>query len=354
MRHHVYNRDAAVANDDGDEPMPLSPERKAALKSWFLLIHKTLPPSWPIHSTVKELINSFMYVSKNEAYMLSILDASKPASTDFSPSCRHDGQSLAGSQVSHHTTEVTCGTWELFHAVTVGVVEYNKLSLAEKRASHIAPEAAATIIRDYVFQFGMDGDNDTASRHFLPMANACLAKHCLKPPKPTRSFFSFDRSSAATANATSSSSSPPVVEDWIRLPIWMSQVHTDINVLVQAEKSAYSSSGRRRATLQQHMDAAWPPHNYCPSCWNAVTGQWNVDAVYRYLQLEYTQIEDISPAVRYELFRMPLPRRFVETNDGQLPTMDLLQSSILLFAAAVLVLRVLSVRGRILVTPKSD
>jgi hypothetical protein len=363
MRHFVYNRDHTDNESNGanaGNSLPLSNEQRTALKSWFLLIHKTLPPSWPIHSTVKELINSFMYVSKNEAYMLSILDANRPTATDFSPACRHQA-----GRATHATTDVTCGTWELFHAVTVGVVEYNKLSQAEGK-DHMAPEAAASIMRDYVRQFGMDGDDDSTSQYFVQMADACLSTHCLKPPKQSNFWF-FGRSSSSSSSSsstdgssttnTTTSKSSSVLSDWIRLPLWLSQVHTDINMQIASEKTLQAG---RQTTVQQHLAAAWPPHRYCPSCWNAATGVWNVEAVYQYLQLEYTQIADISPEVRHELLGMPLPRRFVETNSdrryGSFPFfLDLQQSTILIFTAGVLLLRFLSVRSRILVmTPKSD
>jgi hypothetical protein len=356
MRHFVYNRDHADENGSESSArgssLPLSNEQRTALKSWFLLIHKTLPPSWPIHGTVKELINSFMYVSKNEAYMLSILDANRPTATDFSPACRNQA-----GRATHATTDVTCGTWELFHAVTVGVVEYNKLSQAEGK-DHMAPEAAASIMRDYVRQFGMDGDDDTStSQYFVQMADACLSTHCLKPPKKNNFWFFANGHSSSTDSSTNTtaSKSSSLLSDWIRLPLWLSQVHTDINIQIAQEKTLAAG---RQTTVQQHLVAAWPPHRYCPSCWNAATGVWNVEAVYQYLQLEYTQIADISAEVRHELLGMPLPRRFVETNSDRRfgsPFLDLQQSTILIFTAGVLLLRFLSVRSRILVlTPKSD
>lgn len=319
LRHQVYV--------DHESDAPLSLEKRAVLKSWLLLIHKTLPLAWPIQILIKDLINGFAYVTKNEAYLLTILKDHQPSSSSFSNAC-------SSTSSSHHTSDVTCGIWELIHAATVGVVEYNQLGLSEQK-DHISPEAAATIIRNYVQHFGMDEVDTTASHHFLTIANNCLKTHCLKPKTNV-----LNKSNDSTFPSTS---------DWIELPLWMSKTHTEINLKIQREKTLGLG---RHATLQEHMSAAWPPHRYCPTCWNS-SGKWNAEAVYTFLRLEYTQIEELSSEAKQELFRLALPRRFI-VNNSERTHVDLLQSSILLVAIGILIVRFVSIRGRLLATPKTD
>lgn len=315
MRHHIY----------GDVNEPLSKERRAALKSWLLLIHKTIPPAWHIHAIVKELINSFMYVTKNKAYMIAILDVHKPTVTDYSKACNLG-----------HTTGVTCGAWEMIHAVTVGAVEYNKMGLLEKK-NQISTEAAARIIREYVYYFGM-GDDPSTRGHFLSQLDACQESHCLQPKKSS--------SSTRNSSISSSSSSKPGLTDWIQLPLWISQTHTNINHKLQLDHAVAAGT---KTTLKQHMTAVWPPRKFCPDCWNKA-GKWNQDVVYKYLQLEYTQIEELSPETREEIFGMALPREF----GSGFPALDNRQAAVILFAVGILVTRFLCVRGRTLSTAKKD
>lgn len=161
MRHYVYDHSLESA------AQPLTAFQRQVLKNWLLLIHKTLPPSWKIHAIVKELLNSFMYVAKNRIYLLSILDSHRPDHADYSHTC----------QGPQHNP-VTCGVWEMFHAVSVGVVEFNKLGLA--RSDRIPVSHALKVVGEYVDFFGMGGD-DLVKALFEQQLQNCLGDHaCLK------------------------------------------------------------------------------------------------------------------------------------------------------------------------------
>lgn len=322
MRHFIYNDSV---------PGSLSTEKRTALKSWLLLIHKTIPPAWPIHSTVKDLINSFVYVVKSKAYLLAILDGSshKPTSSDYSRACRGG---------SAHTTDVECGTWEMIHAVTVGVVEYNKMVLDARDV--IATESAATIIRNYINHFGMGNDADAATtttatatatartmrQYFLAQLDICHERQCLEPKN---------------------GDTAPGVADWIQLPLWMSETHTYVNLKLQQDRARATGT---QHTLEQHMSTVWPPRSYCPACWNS-SGQWNKAVVYQYMQLEYTQIQDLTDDMRQELFGTPLPQPFLL---GAGISVELQQSTVFFFATCILLARFFMIGGRTLTTPKVD
>lgn len=305
MRHHVFG--------GGHFMGPLPQEKHQALKNWLLLIHKTIPPAWHIHAIVKELINSFMYIAKNKAYMVAILDSNKPTVTEYSKACSQG-----------HVAGLTCGAWEMMHAVTVGVVEYNKMGMSENK-DRMSTEAAARIIRDYIYQFGM-GDDLNTKGHFLQHADACQESHCLQPKDSTS----------------------PGLPDWIQLPLWMSKTHNDINLIIQEGHAV--ASGRRR-TLLQHVATAWPPRTHCPACWSKA-GKWNEEVVYKYLQMEYTQVEELTPEARDELFGMPLPTQF--RGGLQDNPIEIKLSSAVLLAIGLLVAKFLFVQGRTLSTAKSD
>ena len=56
-------------------------------------------------------------------------------------------------------------------------------------------------------------------------------------------------------------------------------------------------------TLEQHMISTWPPKYACPQCWDE-HGKWDTNVVYKYMQLEYTDLNEwsmSSPEIRQEL-----------------------------------------------------
>lgn len=160
MRHYVYDH---VLEDS----QPLTKFQRIVLKNWLILVHKTLPPSWELHAIVKELLNSFMYVAKNRIYLLSILDSHKPGHTEYSHAC----------QGIHHNP-VTCGVWEMFHAVSVGVVEYNKLGMA--RSDRMSVSNALQVMGEYVDMFGFGGDDMTKLLFEQQWQNCLGDMACLK------------------------------------------------------------------------------------------------------------------------------------------------------------------------------
>jgi hypothetical protein len=255
MRHYVYE------NDLDKISQPLTVEQRSTLKRWLMLIHKTTPSSWKIHGLVKQLINSFMYVSKNRAYLLSILDTFKPEVASYSPAC----------QGEHHHS-FTCGVWEMFHAVSVGLVEYNKIG--GDASERIPSRTALSIILKYIETFGM-GDDLRAEHYFTQAVRKCLDdEQCLPNIEDV--------------------DGSELVKNWIQFPLWMSKTHNEVK------------ENDRKEPVQLVAGAGvseikWPPRALCSKCWNRVTGQWNDEVVYKFLKQEYTIVENLTPSLKKEL-----------------------------------------------------
>lgn len=274
MRHYVYD------NDIDKISQPLSNEQRSTLKRWLMLIHKTTPSTWKVHALVKQLINSFMYVSKNRAYLLSILDTFKPEASDYSPTC----------QGEHHHS-FTCGVWEMFHAVSVGLVEYNKIG--DDTSENIPSRTALSIILKYIEIFGM-GDDLKVEHHFSQSVRKCLDdKECLA--------------------ATDSGKKDELIEDWIQLPLWISKTHNEV------KKKDQKMPVELVAGLGV-VEYEWPPKALCPKCWNKTTGQWNDAVVYKFLKKEYTVVENLTASLKKELLSSKMdapsspPRTGVKTD----------------------------------------
>jgi hypothetical protein len=256
------------------------------LKRYLLLIQKSVPETWSVHAMVKQLISSFMYVCKNRGYLMASLDAHAPKEADYSMAC---------NAWMAHISGTTCGTWELIHAVTVGVVERNKMTLnkIEEHPSNkslsmnytnnrafISNEEAAGTLREFFNYFGL-GDDEIERQEFLHNLDACIEEKCL------------------SADTTASVS---IVSQWIKLPLYFSKIHSSIRLKRQREVAK-----KKRKTISafdQHIIATWPPKYACPHCWDA-HGQWDTNIVYKYMQLEYTDLKEWSMSsaeVRQELF----------------------------------------------------
>lgn len=298
MRYHIFG-------EDNNRHNPLSAEKRKALKSWLLLIHKTIPPAWNIHGIVKELINSFLYITKNKAYLLAILDTNKPSVSEYSAACKGHGDA--------------CGNWEMLHAVTVGVVEYNKMGMERKQL--IDPKAALQIIHDFVDQFSIG--EPAASNHLSRLIQECHDdEKCLSKE--------IKQTGERTAEKQQA-----MFDTWIQLPLWMSRAHSNVNM--QLQHSIALAQGRT-TTLEESMSAKWPSRTYCPRCWK--DGKWNEAVVYRYLRLEYTQIESLSYEMREEIFGLPLEVPKPRARPKPTVAVRLQQSTVFFLALAMVFVKV--------------
>ena len=276
IKDHIF-----VDHDEHGNLVPLSTEKRNALKKYLLLIQKSLPSTWPVHSMVRGLIDSFIYICKNRAYLLTALDGNPPEKTEFSTACQIG---------SSHVSGLTCGTWEMIHAVTVGVVERNKMILSTMEIqstvhtnvtntnAFISIEEAATVTRNFVHFFGL-GDDEIEGQHLIQNLDVCKDEHCL----------------------STNNTSIPVVSQWIKLPLYISKVHSTISL--KRQQDASKQNHQTMTALEQHMILAWPPKYACPQCWDE-HGKWDTNIVYKYMQLEYTDLNEwsmSSPEIRQEL-----------------------------------------------------
>lgn len=257
MRDGVFSSDAA-----------LTEKASKALKDWLKLLHKTLPESWEIHNLLETLIRDFNYVSRHESYLYSILDQFPPDSSVWSPACSH-GDPDAG---------YTCGLWELFHSMTVGLVDYNGL-VHEKR--RIATEDAAHTLRDYVENFFGCVE---CRNNFLTMYDSCA----------------HDRCNRLVTDVTGLPEEKQRI--WAQMPLWLFEAHNAVNVRLMKERAQREN---REPTLQNEIDVLWPPKRDCSPCWKSdrETGKvsWNETNVYKWLLLEYGLRDVNSGKLREEL-----------------------------------------------------
>lgn len=260
--------DFALRDGIFESDSPLTEKASAALKAWLKLLHKTLPEAWEAHSLIEELLTDFNYISKHEGYLTRILDHHPPESASWSEACSH-GDPDAG---------YTCGLWELFHAMTVGVVNYNMMAPEQRR---ISTEEAAITLRNYIENFFGCID---CRKHFLSAFDSCAYNRCARLEKDVTGIAQMKQ------------------KVWVELPLWLFEFHNGVNVRLVQEKAKREN---RIASASEEAAALWPMKEECLPCYNADLKQknvtWDFKNTYNWLQLEYGQLDSSSGAIRKEI-----------------------------------------------------
>ena len=94
---------------------PLSSKERDAFQAWLSLMKKALPPTWDIQNLIRALLDDFASVVQGEANLVQVAERFPPPHNKWSDACTKGVKGMG----------YTCGLWELFHIMTVGVVEWN-------------------------------------------------------------------------------------------------------------------------------------------------------------------------------------------------------------------------------------
>lgn len=256
-------RDGVFTSDS-----PISTKAADALKSWLKLLHKTLPEAWEVHSLIEELLRDFNYITKHEGYLTRVLDQHPPESVSWSEACSH-GEPDAG---------YTCGLWEMFHAMTVGVVNYNMMVPEQRR---ISTEEAAITLRNYIENFFGCIE---CRNHFLETFDSCAFDRCTRLEKGVLGIAQVKQKA------------------WAELPLYLFEFHNAVNVRLVQEKAQREN---RVASKKEEKAALWPLKEECLPCYNTDLKKsnttWDYKNLYNWLQLEYGQLDSSSGAIRKEI-----------------------------------------------------
>ena len=255
----------AIFASEGSLPEP----RNQAFRNWIHLLQVSLLPIDLFQPLVQDLTQQLDRITESEKVLIDLVNHhSKAAGIDtkqpWSPAC------------VQHGTGYTCGLWQLFHIITIGMVEYYTSSSSPNRPStnrHAVdgtPMAVADTIRafvDYFFQC------QECREHFLHDYESCGQ----------------DRCSRLVTSSTRQSN------EWIQLPLWLYETHNAVNVRLQRERK---ERGEVDGTTRSD-DVLWPPKSKCPRCWSSTTTTTTPnkdqqkfplskdDIMYKYLRLTY-------------------------------------------------------------------
>lgn len=223
----------------------LPDETKRVLKRWLRLIRDTIPNRWKAHKTVLAVLANFNNATSDEGQLLKILDSNPPTTTKWSLSCTKglDGMGY------------TCGLWQLFHIMSVGLLEWNQ-NVHEDGIIWSA-EAAGKNLRDFIEHFF---GCEVCRTNFIRAYDNCELNRCsrLVPYKKIR--------------------------HWIQFPMWLIETHNAVNLRLARERAEREHRGA--LTADEEFATQWPFPNDCPKCW--INGT-NLDksTVLKHLRIEY-------------------------------------------------------------------
>jgi Erv1 / Alr family len=258
-----FNLRNAIYIHDG----PLNNQTQAVLREWLELVKKTVPVVWQLHTVINALLKDFKRIVANEDHLVHILDQYPPPSKSWSPSCTKGMDGMG----------YTCGLWQLFHIVSVGLVEYNLMISANDdtvlSSLSIRTTDGAETIRNFVEHFFAC---DVCRYNFLKDYDDCAHDRC-------------HRLSSVEMNT----------EQWILFPLWLFETHNAVNVRLYQERMVREQHNRE-ISFHELIQVRWPTKSACPMCWLDNDG-WDEEAVYKYLRTEYWSEDLISADYRAEV-----------------------------------------------------
>ena len=227
---------------------PLPADDKETFGYWIEQLKDALPPTWKLKRVVSEIFDNIEAVQNDETVLMEIMDKYPPKKKTWSKSCTR-GDKYAG---------YTCGLWELFHIMTVGLVEWNTFASGGDDWVYYRPEGSAKVLRDYIEHFF---GCEVCRVNFLHAYDTCEYDRC-------------NRLEHGIGE----------MEDWKELPLWLFELHNGVNRRLLHERTE-----RDNSVVSSHHDEVnvqWPPRDDCPICWHP-DGRWDPDNIYNFLRLTY-------------------------------------------------------------------
>lgn len=217
-----------------------------AFLDWLELLADVLPPQMKrTHELIQHLIDNFTRATLGLPIMMDLIrEKFPPMKEETWRTCTYEG----------NENGYTCGLWQLFHVMSMGVVEHNKHA-----KSPIPTRYVAETLRNYIENFFQC---DVCRMNFLYMYDNCEFDGCHR-----------------LSNEPSTSE-----HDWKELPLWLWETHNDVNVRLMGERLERDNQDPPNEREQQQ--ARWPSLYQCPNCWRE-DHSWDQDEVFEELHSMY-------------------------------------------------------------------
>eukprot|EP00571_Detonula_confervacea_P010571 CAMPEP_0172305988 /NCGR_PEP_ID=MMETSP1058-20130122/7169_1 /TAXON_ID=83371 /ORGANISM="Detonula confervacea, Strain CCMP 353" /LENGTH=462 /DNA_ID=CAMNT_0013017755 /DNA_START=241 /DNA_END=1626 /DNA_ORIENTATION=+ len=223
----------------------LPQEKQEALREWLELLSKSLPSQMGrTHDIINAILKNFSRAVQGQSELDNLVRDSVPSEPSWAWRTCTYGDNKMG---------YTCGLWELFHIMSVGVVEYNQHN------PPIATRHASETLRNYIDHFFQC---DVCRINFLSMYDTCA----------------FDGCHRLSTNPSLSE------QEWRELPLWLWETHNDVNVRLLGER--LDQNKETKPNQWESQQARWPPLFACPNCWRE-DRSWEEEKVFKHLHNMY-------------------------------------------------------------------
>lgn len=247
-KQDIYNDaflsfDFAIRNSIFMERGPLPVSQQQMFKDWIDLLHNTLPPTWRIHNMINAIRDNMDKVLESEQALLDTIKPHSPTKKKWSDACNH-GDNKQG---------YTCGLWELFHIMTIGLVEFNYI--VSDKEMVVKTMHAGNVLRNYVADhFGCL----VCQENFLDEYDNCALDRCNRLTDEAGEF-----------------------ANWQQLALWLWELHNGVNLRLLREREIL-----RSVSYQDEIKVRYPQKRHCPRCWRD-DDTWDEYAVFMFLRSEY-------------------------------------------------------------------
>ncbi|KAL3769921.1 hypothetical protein ACHAW5_002696 [Stephanodiscus triporus] len=235
----------ALGNGIYVENGPLDDGRGGAFREWLVLLSRTLPPQMNrTHEIIDALLGDYPRAAGGQSGLNELV---RERVGELGRSWTWRTCTYGDGGVGY-----TCGLWQLFHVMSLGVVEYNR---------HYAPMPTRYVsdtLRDYVDNFFQC---EVCRMNLLSMYDACAFDGCHRLSK----------------NPSSSEA------EWRELPLWLWETHNDVNVRLMGERLERNAENEPNQWEQQ---ARWPSLHDCPNCWRD-DRSWEDEEIFKFLRNSY-------------------------------------------------------------------
>ena len=166
----------------------LSREKSEAFHAWLDLLSKTLPSQMArTHDIIDAILKKFVEATGSQTKLDELVSQHVPSQPNWTwRTCTYGDNEMG----------YTCGLWQLFHIMSVGVVEYNRHN------PPIPTRQASETLRNYIDHFFQC---DVCRMNFLSMYDTCA----------------FDGCHRLSENPSLSE------QEWRELPLWLWETHND-------------------------------------------------------------------------------------------------------------------------------
>lgn len=182
----------ALKNGIYMEHGPLADDKREAFRNWLDLLSKSLPAQMKrTHTIIDALLENFSLASSGQSELDDLVRSQVFSKSSLSAS------SWRTCTNGNNEMGYTCGLWDLFHIMSVGVVEYNRHNNPTIPTGH-----ASETLRNYIDHFFQC---DECRMNFLSMYDTCA----------------FDGCHRLSENPSSKE------EEWRELTLWLWETHND-------------------------------------------------------------------------------------------------------------------------------